>query len=352
MAPPLDATVKKWHHGEKTALMKACHEGAVSQVKELVAEGTKKPGWINSHNDVNDKKQEGKRETALHFGCLSGNAEICSILIDNGASIEASDSKGRRPLHWACEHDKLEVVKLLLQRGAELEAAKEEKYFIWVCTVFHCVCQGGLFEVAKAFLREHGSQILEQRDEFGMTPYLSCVTSGSWELIEWMQSNGCNIAVRNGWGETALHLCLMCRDESTFFRLFEKCADQISKTISKDQVSCAEKCLEIRNDNGETLFLLACKKGLLKAVNFLLELNCRWQLGASGLHLSCEMGHVSIVEVLLNKCEFDLDETDEMDETALMKAARSGNVIIVDMLMKMKQWDLGHRNTADKSVLP
>ena len=68
--------------------------------------------------------------------------------------------------------------------------------------------------MAKAFLREHGSQILEQRDEainslfkrllfiiafkFGMTPYLSCVTSGSWELIEWMQSNGCNIAVRNG----------------------------------------------------------------------------------------------------------------------------------------------------------
>ena len=56
--------------------------------------------------------------------------------------------------------------------------------------------------MAKAFLREHGSQILEQRDEainslfkrllfiiafkFGMTPYLSCVTSGSWELIEWM----------------------------------------------------------------------------------------------------------------------------------------------------------------------
>ena len=24
------------------------------------------------------------------------------------------------------------------------------------------------------------------------------------------------------------------------------------------------------------------------------------------------MGHVSIVEVLLNKCEFDLDETDEV----------------------------------------
>ena len=50
--------------------MKACYEGAVSQVKELVAEGTKKPGWINSHNDVNDKKQEGVQEEP-----------VCSLLL-------------------------------------------------------------------------------------------------------------------------------------------------------------------------------------------------------------------------------------------------------------------------------
>ena len=48
--------------------MKACHEGAVSQVKELVVEGTKKPGWIHIHNEVNKKKQEGRVRSFLFCG--------------------------------------------------------------------------------------------------------------------------------------------------------------------------------------------------------------------------------------------------------------------------------------------
>ena len=52
----------------ETPLMKACHEGAVSQVKELVAEGTKKPGWINCHNEVNKKKQDA----CTHFWGFGG----------------------------------------------------------------------------------------------------------------------------------------------------------------------------------------------------------------------------------------------------------------------------------------
>ncbi|XP_065826321.1 uncharacterized protein [Oscarella lobularis] len=281
----------------------------------------------------------------------AGNVEIMKYLVAARCRVRAVDYFGYNALHLALRGGKREAVQYLLSDVFQVKDLPKE----WVCTVFHCACQGGLFEVAKTFVKEHGSQILEQRDEFGMTSYLNCVTSGNWELIGWMKSRGCNVAVRNGWGDTALHLCLMCGDENAFLRLFESIAKEIGKTISKGKVSCAEKCLEIRNDDGETLFLLACKKGLLKAVNFLLELNCRWQAknkwGASGLHVSCEMGHVPVVEVLLNKCEFDLDKTDDKDETALMKGARSGNLTVVQMLMKKKeQWDLGHRNAENESI--
>ena len=45
--------------------------------------------------------------------------EICKLLLDHGAMVNATDKKGKTALQYATEENQIEVAKLLLQHGAE-----------------------------------------------------------------------------------------------------------------------------------------------------------------------------------------------------------------------------------------
>ena len=45
--------------------------------------------------------------------------EICKLLLDHGAMVNATDKKGKTALQYATEENQIEVTKLLLQHGAE-----------------------------------------------------------------------------------------------------------------------------------------------------------------------------------------------------------------------------------------
>ncbi|XP_074099304.1 ankyrin repeat domain-containing protein 27-like [Cotesia typhae] len=54
-------------------------------------------------------------ETALHYACAIGLAELIQILLDAGANVNArTTNKHRTPLHVACLKSKIQAVKLLL----------------------------------------------------------------------------------------------------------------------------------------------------------------------------------------------------------------------------------------------
>jgi ankyrin repeat protein len=55
--------------------------------------------------------------TPLTCAARNGDAEIVQKLIDNGADIEAKDSKGRTPLYYAKSSRHAEVLHMLLERS-------------------------------------------------------------------------------------------------------------------------------------------------------------------------------------------------------------------------------------------
>ena len=65
--------------------------------------------------------QKGK--TPLHLAAQEGRAEVCSLLLQMGASASAVDANGQTPLHLASESDHAEVVQLFLRHLSARAAA-------------------------------------------------------------------------------------------------------------------------------------------------------------------------------------------------------------------------------------
>ena len=67
-------------------------------------------------------------DTPMHWACHNNFAEIVTLLLDNGADIEADEINwiGGKPLHWASEHAPA-TTKILLDRGAEVNSRNERK---------------------------------------------------------------------------------------------------------------------------------------------------------------------------------------------------------------------------------
>lgn len=74
--------------------------------------------------DVNVVNNPSKH-TPLHIASNENNAEVCELLLTNGANLEAQDRRGETPLHIAARYGRLESCIVLLKHGANKEARNE-----------------------------------------------------------------------------------------------------------------------------------------------------------------------------------------------------------------------------------
>ena len=95
------------------SFLKSCADGLVDQVDRD----------LRGAQDPNIKDENGAG--ALFQAASRGHLEVCRLLLDAGADLEAVDDAGLRPLHSAAEAGHVQLVRLLLDAGAELEAEDE-----------------------------------------------------------------------------------------------------------------------------------------------------------------------------------------------------------------------------------
>ena len=89
-----------------TALHFAAHRGN-DQVAELLVHDAK--------SDVDPK--DSAHMTPLHLACVSGNAAISRMLLDQGADIRAKSTELMTPLHTAVYNGNSEVAAMILRAG-------------------------------------------------------------------------------------------------------------------------------------------------------------------------------------------------------------------------------------------
>ncbi|KAL7171866.1 hypothetical protein ACSBR2_036510 [Camellia fascicularis] len=85
---------------------------------------------LNSSNLAGTSKGHTVEEiegcSLLHLACETADIGMLELLLQYGANINASDSRGQTPLHRCIVAGKATFVKLLLSRGADPQAVDEE----------------------------------------------------------------------------------------------------------------------------------------------------------------------------------------------------------------------------------
>ena len=98
-----------------TQLWYFCQHGMTASVARMLAMRSidieaRLGGWENG-------------STCLLIASYRGHLDICRLLIDKGAQLEAKDCDGKTPLHEAAIHGHVEIVRLLCNCGADIEAS-------------------------------------------------------------------------------------------------------------------------------------------------------------------------------------------------------------------------------------
>lgn len=130
----LPAARYKKSFNDKTALYIAAQKGSLEAVKSLLAAG---------NGDINIATTEGA--TSLHCAANEGHADIVSLLLANGADVNAT-YYGATPLLMAAQAGHAEIVRMLLAHGADCSALCKDVSPLYLAT------QNGHLEVVKILL--------------------------------------------------------------------------------------------------------------------------------------------------------------------------------------------------------
>jgi hypothetical protein len=119
--------VRNWgeYLGGRTQLYYFCSKGMISGVKRML-----------EMKSIDVEARTGGKEdgmTCLEIAASNGYFDICRLLIDKGADIEAKSSRGLTPLQYAAGQGEIEILHLLCDRGAGIEALSISgwRHYIW-----------------------------------------------------------------------------------------------------------------------------------------------------------------------------------------------------------------------------
>jgi Arf-GAP/coiled-coil/ANK repeat/PH domain-containing protein len=109
--------------------MMQMEETLEAKFKSIEEEFQENPaGYSNSRGDGESMVREETSNdcSLLHLACLSADIGMVELLLQYGAKINATDSKGRTPLHHCIISRRYAIARLLLMRGGDPNAVDKD----------------------------------------------------------------------------------------------------------------------------------------------------------------------------------------------------------------------------------
>ncbi|XP_039521744.1 histone-lysine N-methyltransferase EHMT2 isoform X2 [Pimephales promelas] len=170
-------------------LYPAAKQGEAQRVLLMLMEGIDPSYQSDSQN----------RRCALHAAAQRGFLEVCYLLVQAGAKVDAQDKTLRTPLLEAIVNNHVEVVKYLIQSGACVYHAEEDG-----STGLHHAAKLGNLEVVLLLLST-GQVDLNAQDSGGWTPVIWAAEHRHIDVIRALLNRGADVTLRDKEMNVCLH---------------------------------------------------------------------------------------------------------------------------------------------------
>ena len=140
----------------------------------------------------------------IHTAAYQGMANMVTILLANGADIEAKDNMGGTPLHAALHSENCaEIAQILLSKGADPGSADAKGM-----TPLHCLASAGNVDMIHRLATTRAMRRTSY-NHLGDLPIHTAVRKGHVPAIEALVTEGTDLETKTSFGDTLLHVAVL-----------------------------------------------------------------------------------------------------------------------------------------------
>lgn len=245
-----------------------------------------------------------RKQTPLHLAAGNGQLEVCKLLLELGASIDATDDLGQKPIHVAAQNNFSDVAKLFLEQHPNLVMATSKDGN----TCAHIAAMQGSVRVIEELMKFDRTGVINVRNKLTeSTPLQLAAEGGHAEVVKALVRAGASATDENKTGFTAVHLAaknghgpvLEVMRTSNSLRVISKKMGLTPLHIAA-YYGQAETCREL------LVTVPATVKSDIPTGNSLVpELGT--ESGLTPIHLASYSGNENVVRLLLNSAGVQVD---------------------------------------------
>ena len=325
----------------------ACHSGNIGLVTFLI-KGMK--------CDVRATNKHGR--TCVSFACSSKNLNLVQLLIKKyKLNRFAADKYGITALHIAAENNCIDILEWYSQQYSVDIAnhSSKNKY-----TLAHLAANNGALKFLKHLINEYQCDVNATSSDTGSTSLHLACESGHLSVVLYLTSlPQCNVSATTFDGSTVLHkTCMYISSQSSpiLKHLVENhqldlCAVNddgmapIHIACSKGKLDSVQYIIEHspsllelpESRYGHTPFLISIIYNQLKVVQYLISKNCNLFAsdgeGYNSAHLLAMNGHLNTLKYLVDNNYCDLNATDCQERTPLHIAILADQFEIIEYIL-------------------
>uniref|UniRef100_A0A6I8NUT1 [histone H3]-lysine(9) N-methyltransferase n=1 Tax=Ornithorhynchus anatinus TaxID=9258 RepID=A0A6I8NUT1_ORNAN len=149
--------------------------------------------------DPNFQSDQQSKRTPLHAAAQKGSLEICHVLLQAGANINAVDKLQRTPLMEAVVNNHVEAARYMVQRGGCVFSKEEDG-----STCLHHAAKSGNLEMVSLLLGT-GQVDVNAQDNGGWTPIIWAAEHKHIEVIRLLLTRGADVTLTDNEENICLH---------------------------------------------------------------------------------------------------------------------------------------------------